>query len=239
MAKNFFFENYNNSMEQMLYEDLIVESIRIYGIDLWYIPRNVDHTKEHLNDMLNDVEGAAFTESYMVEMYVKNVDSFAGDGTFMSKFGLQIRDQVTFTCAMKTFDLEVSQQSAHNHNYDDGEAVFSHTIWRPREGDLIFMPLNKKLFEIRFVEHEAIFYQLGALNVYDIQCELFEYSGEFFDTGIPEVDIFYKEKERMFHTTKQEDIEAMDEWADNLTLEKEADKILDFDEPHKDNTYGW
>lgn len=240
MPVSVFFNNYSNSMEQDLIESLIVESIKIYGLDLWYIPRNVDHTRSHFDDFDNDVDGAKFTESYMVDMYIKNIDSFEGQGTFMSKFGLQIRDQVTFTCAMRTFDLEVVQQSAHNHYADDQEPIYSHTITRPREGDLIYLPLNKKLFEITFVEHEAIFYQMGTLQTYDIKCELFEYSGEVFDTGIPEVDQFYAEKRKnLFETTSQEVVEKADAFADNFTLQKAAEKVTDFDEPHRDQTFGW
>lgn len=238
--KNLYFDTYNNSPEQTLYEDLIVESLSIYGLDIWYIPRNVDVTKEHFDDMMNDVQGATFSESYLTTMYVKNVDSFGGDGTFMSKFGLQIRDQITFTSAMKTFDLDVSQQSAHNHNYDDHvDEIFSHTIANPREGDLIYFPLNKKVFEINFVEQEAVFYQLGALQTYDIVCELFEFSGEIFNTGIPDIDGYYEDLNKTFKSTTQSEIEEFDPFADNFTIEKTADKIIDFDESHSENPYGW
>lgn len=229
MTTNFFFSNFENSMEQNLIEDLIVESIKIYGHDLFYIPRNVDTTKAGFDDLRNETDLASFDENYMVEMYVKNVDGFEGNGEFLSKFGLEVRDQITFSIAMKTFDLEVTQHSAHNHAYDDAETMFSHTLFRPREGDLVYFPLNRKVFEIQKVNHESIFYQMGTLQMYDLQCELFEYSGEHFNTGIPYVDEFYAS----IDIDKNDTLEATEmnsEWADNFTIETEADKIIDFDE---------
>lgn len=227
--RNFYFENFTNSGEQALIESLIVESIRVYGHDLHYIPRNADVTRDNFDTILNEVNKTVFDENYMIEMYIKNLDSFSGDGDFMSKFGLQIRDQITFSCAIKTFDLEVTQQSFHNTAYDDQEAVFSRTLEKPREGDLIYLPLNKKIFEIKNVEHEAIFYQLGALQLYDITCELFEYSNETFATGILEIDDFYAELAQRF-TTDPEQLASTDFWSDNKTFEKEADKIIDWSE---------
>lgn len=227
--KNYYFDNFENSGEQSLVEDLIVESIRIYGHDLFYIPRNANVTRENFDDVLNDVTKTVFDENYMIEMYIRNIDSFAGDGDFMSKFGLQIRDQITFSCAIKTFDLEVTQQSFHDHAYDDQETIFSNTLSKPREGDLIYFPLNKKIFEIKNVEHEAIFYQLGALQLYDITCELFEYSNEIFETGIPDIDDFYAELDQRF-TEDPEQLEATDFWSDNSTFQKEADNYVDFSE---------
>lgn len=109
-------------------------------------------------------------------MYIKNLDGFKGDGDFLSKFNLEIRDQVTFTVARRVFNEEVGSLEA---------------LVRPREGDLIFFPLNNKIFEIKFVEHEAIYYQLGALQTFDLTCELFEYSNEKFVTGWSDIDNLY------------------------------------------------
>ena len=169
MAKNYYFENYGNSMEQSLIEDLVIESIRIYGIDVWYLPR----TLVAKDDLLNEDDLSAFNDAYMVEMYIKGVDSFEGEGDFLSKFGLQIRDAVTLTIAQRVYELEVGINTEIN---------------RPREGDLIYLPLNRKFFEIQHVEHEAIFYQMGSLQTYDLRAELFEYSGEHFNTGSPFLD---------------------------------------------------
>jgi hypothetical protein len=217
-------------MEQDLIENLIVESIKIYGLDCFYIPRNPINTRKQLDYIFNETTVSIFDNNYMLDLYVKNIDSFEGDGTFMSKFGLEIRDQVTFSCAMRTFDLEVSQQSVHDHKFDDDRPSFSSTLKRPREGDLIYLPLNKKIFEIKFVEHESIFYQMGALQLYDLKCELFEYSGEIMDTGIPEVDIYYKKMAETRFTANTEVLDASDFMADNLKIQQDTDSFIDFDE---------
>ena len=171
---NHYFNNFTNSMEQNLVEDLIIESIRIYGIECLYIPRTL--VKEDL--LFGEDVLSKFSTAYPIEMYVKSVDGFEGDGTFLSKFGLEIRDQMILTMARRRFVEEV---------YVDGTDTVG-TTDRPNEGDLIYFPLNNKLFEIKFVEHEAIFYQMGSLQTYDITCELFEYSHERLDTGIAAID---------------------------------------------------
>jgi hypothetical protein len=171
---NHYFNNFTNSMEQNLVEDLIIESIRIYGIECLYIPRTL--VKEDL--LFGEDVLSKFDTAYPIEMYVKSVDGFEGDGTFLSKFGLEIRDQMILTMARRRFVEEV---------YVDGNDTVG-TTDRPNEGDLIYFPLNNKLFEIKFVEHEAIFYQMGSLQTYDVTCELFEYSHERLDTGVAAID---------------------------------------------------
>jgi len=172
VAKNYYFENYSNSMEQELIEDLVIESIRIFGIDCWYIPRTISAK----DDLLNEDSLSVFDDARMIEMYVKNVDGFEGEGDFLSKFGLQIRDSMTLTVANRVFDTEIGAVT---------EQV------RPNEGDLIYFPLNRKMFQVMHVEHEAIFYQMGQLQTYDLRCELFEYSGERFETGYEFIDDLY------------------------------------------------
>lgn len=172
MATNFYFNNFESSQEQLLIENLVVESIRIYGHDLYYLPR----TRLNFDSIYGEDPISEFKNTYMIEMYIKNVDGFGGDGDFLSKFNLQIRDTVTFTVARRVFSEEIGNVES---------------LVRPREGDLIYFPLNKKIFEIKFVEHEAIFYQLGALQTFDIKCELFEYSNERFNTGIDAIDKLY------------------------------------------------
>lgn len=175
MAKNFYFENFGNSMEQQLIEDLVIESIRIYGIDTWFLPRTISAKDE----LYNEDALSVFDDAYMVEMYVKNVDGFEGEGDFLSKFGLQIRDSMTLTVAIRTFDTEVGAHSEQT---------------RPNEGDLIYFPLNNKFFKVMHVEHESIFYQMGSLQTYDLRCELFEYSGERFETGQDFIDDYFDQK---------------------------------------------
>lgn len=172
MATSVYFNNFNSSQEQLLIEDLIIESVKIYGFDLFYLPRS----RVAFDSIYNEDTVSEFKTHHMVEMYIKNVDGFDGDGDFISKFGLQINDRVTFTIARRVFGDEVGTYAEIN---------------RPREGDLIFFPLNNKIFEIKFVEHEAIFYQMGALQTYDIICELFEYGSERFSTGIDAIDKLY------------------------------------------------
>lgn len=159
--------------EQFLYEDLIIEGLRMYGQETYYIPRTAITTDEILNE-----EYSRFSASYMVEMYVANTEGFEGEGNLLSKFGLEIRDQATFILARRRFDQLVS--------IDTNKLAYE----RPREGDLIYLPLSKTLFEIKFVEHEKPFYRLSDLPIYELQCELYEYSGEKFETGVRQLDQF-------------------------------------------------
>lgn len=172
MATNVFFNNFQSSMEQQLIEDLVTESIRIYGMDVFYIPRTVNDRDE----IYNEDSLSSYDIAVPLEMYIKNVDGFGGDGDFLSKFNIQIRDSMTFTVSRRSFFEEV-------------QGFAKLTFERPREGDIIYFPLNKKLFVITFVEHEPVFYQMGALQMWDLKCELFEYSNERFNTGIKEVDL--------------------------------------------------
>lgn len=214
-------------MEQNLIEDLIIESIKIYGIEVYYMPR----TLTAVDDLLNEDDLSQFKDAFLVEMYVKNIDGFEGEGDFLSKFGLQIRDSMTLTVANRTFDAEVNHYS---------------TEIRPNEGDVIYFPLNRKMFEVQHVEHEAIFYQMGALQTYDLRVELFEYSGERFNTGIDEIDTRF---DAYVPTTPEAiaNVETVSAFADNSTIEQEAttggvysaEDILDFSEtnPFGENEY--
>lgn len=166
--RNTYFTNGVNT-ERDLYEDLIIEAIKIYGYDAYYIPRNVISTHDIFNE---DIE-SIFDSSYMMEMYVETVDGFAGQGDIMSKFGVEIRDQANLVVARRVFDKAT---------------VAASDIKTPREGDLIYLPLTKSLFEITFVETEQPFYQLGNLTVFNMTVEKYEYRGEEIDTGIGDVD---------------------------------------------------
>lgn len=159
-------------MEQELIEDLVIESIKIHGVDVWYMKR----TTGAKDELLNEDDLPIYEDAYLVDMYIRSVDGFEGEGDFLSKFGLQIRDSMTLSIAIRTFNLEVGLHTEQN---------------RPNEGDLIYFPLNNKMFEVMHVEHEAIFYQMGQLQMYDLRCELFEYSGERFDTGQDFIDNLY------------------------------------------------
>jgi len=169
VATNFFFNNFQSSQEQLLIENLIIESIRIYGEDVYYIPRKLNN----YDDIYGADDQSSFEKAYSIEMYIKSINGFSGDGSFMSKFGLEIRDQVVFSVAQRIFSEEVGVNT---------------TQVRPNEGDLIFFPLNNKCFQIKYVNKQEMFYQLGALQTWEMTCELFEYSGETMNTGIPEID---------------------------------------------------
>lgn len=213
MATNVFFNNYDNFNEQNLIDDLVIESIQIYGVDVIYVTRQMNN----VDQILNEDSIPIFNETFEFEAYVKNVDGFEGEGDFLSKFGLQIRDQVTFTVANRTFERFVTKENTDRN--------------RPFEGDLIYFPLNEKLFKIMYVEHESIFYQGGALQVYDLRCELMEYSGERFETGRDNLDTFFDGINPAANTvTTLEAVANTDPWARNLQFELEADAIIDFSE---------
>ena len=216
MATNPYFDNFTNSPEQTLIEDLIIESIKMYGHDVYYCPRTIVSR----DNVLNEDALSEYNSSYQIEMYIKNVEGFEGEGDFLSKFGLQIRDQVTFSIANRTFERYVTREVE--------------TLIRPREGDLIYFPLNEKMFEIKFTEHESVFYQSGALQVYDVRCELIEYTGQRFATGYENIDNYFDSIDTTQTTTLQAlantEADGSDALARNYTFETEGDNILDFSE---------
>jgi hypothetical protein len=176
-ATNLYFNNYSNAEEQTLLENLIIESIKIYGIECYYMPR----TLVGEDNIFGEDPLSKFEQAYNIEMYIKSVDGFEGEGDFLSKFNIEIRDEITFVVARRRFADEVDVTQTTPVNEDNGLA-------RPAEGDLIYFPLNGKIFEVKFVEHESVFYQLGDLQTYELRCELFEYSYEEIDTGITTID---------------------------------------------------
>lgn len=172
MPTNVYF-NAKVRSEQHLYEDLVIESLKMFGQDVYYLPRNVVSKDALLNE---DTE-SQFDDAYMVEMYIEDTESFGGEGNLLSKFGLEIRDEATFIVAKRTWEKLVGY-------FDDLDQV----AWRPREGDLLYLPLSGSFFEISFVEHEQPFYQLSNLPIYKMQARLFEYNDEDFNTGVDGID---------------------------------------------------
>lgn len=164
MAINPYFNKFNNRSEQNLVEDLTIEAIKIHGIEMYYIPR----TMMHKDDFFGEAAYSRFSTFKMIEMYMDTTTAFEGGDQF-TKFGFEVRDSVKFTVSRKRFKRETGMK-------------------RPMEGDLLFLPLNRGLFEIKFVEHENPFYQLGKLFSYQMTCELFQYSEEKVDTGIKDID---------------------------------------------------
>ena len=161
-----------NSSEQNLVEDLSIESIKINGRDMVYIPR----TLLNKDELFGEDNSAKFSKGFEMEMYIQSVNGFEGDGDILQKFGIQILDRMNLVISKKRFLEEVT--------------TFQPTITRPREGDLIFFPLSNTLFEINFVEHENPFYQIGKLYTYLLICEAFTYSQEDLDTGFSTIDDF-------------------------------------------------
>jgi hypothetical protein len=210
---NFFFNNFQSSMEQNLIEDLVVESIKIYGIELYYLPKRIVAR----DTIFREEELATYNVAYPIEMYIKNVDGFEGEGDFMSKFGLEIRDRITFTVSRRSFAGEILTKELN--------------MVRPLEGDLIWFPLTRKMYKIMFVEHEAIFYQLGSLQTWDITCELFEFNNETFDTNVPDIDLIYAELDVDINTAIATSVTLTDVQAQNETFEADGQSgILDFSE---------
>lgn len=179
MTTSLWFKN-NVKSEQNLYEDLITESIRNFGQDIYYIPREVVH-----RDMIfDDTILSSFKNAYKVEVYLESIEGFDGDGDLFSKFGVEIRDAVTFIMSRRRWNAEIRK----NEEPITGDGVSGNKYYRPREGDLIFMPMSGATFEIMKVEDDNPFYQLGNLPTFKMRCEKFEYSDERFSTDVPEID---------------------------------------------------
>lgn len=159
--------------EQNLYEDLIIESLKIFGQDVYYIPR----TLVSRDNILGEDAASKFDDAYLIEAYIENTDGFEGAGDLYQKFGLEIRDEATFIISRRQWQNLVG--------------IWNNVVEtnKPQEGDLIFLPMSNSFFEISFVEDEQPFYQLSNLPVYKMQCSLFEYNEEDFETGVDAIDV--------------------------------------------------
>lgn len=208
-----FFNNFNSYAEQNLIEDLISESLSIYGHTVFYLPRKVVKKDEiYSEDVLS-----TYDEAYEFDMYIKSYDSYEGDGTFLSKFNLEIRDQITLTISRRAFGNEI--------------ATVRPDIQRPREGDLVYSTMMKRIFVIKYVNNSAIFYQMGDLQTWDIVCEVWEYSNERFRTGNTEIDQIEEQYSvsNVFNEDQYE--EAMgDVFATNKEFQDEGNGIIDWSE---------
>ena len=177
MATNRFFSR-GAASEQRLYEDLIIEAIQMYGQDVYYIPREVVE-----RDLILDHETLSrFDFAYPIETYIENFEGFEGERDIFTKFGVEIRDAATFIVSRRRFSQDIAI-------YETEQTGPNATRWyRPREGDLIHLPLSGSTFQIMQVEDETPFYQLKNLPTFRMRCELFEYSQEDFDTGHEQID---------------------------------------------------
>ena len=240
MPTNVYFDT-GTKPEQALYEDLMIEQLRIYGQDVYYIPRKLAGTDSIWQEDIS----SSFESSYLIEMYMENIDGYEGEKELMSKFGLDIQDDATFVVARRRWEQFVS--------VDNNIIVSS----RPNEGDLIYFPKGNKLFEITFVDHDDPFYQVQNLPTYKLKCKTFEYASEVIDTGIAEIDAIETDNslDQLSHQMTLEDgsgsmilentvenaaasyiiletynIATIDENSQNDDFELADDNILDFTE---------
>ncbi len=195
MPTNVYFDTGTTS-EQRLYEDLIIEQLKIYGQDVYYLPRKLANK----DTIFGEDPASSFDDSYIIEMYVDNSDGYMGEQEIIKKFGLELRDDIRFTLSKLRWEQLIKKNS---------DLVAE----RPQEGDLVYFPTTKAFFEIQFVEHEQPFYQQSALPVYKLSCTRFEYSSERIDTGIAEID-------------KVEDSLSTDTMNFQFTLENEVGSLL-------------
>ena len=175
MALNPFFLQGSQS-EQRLTQDLINEHLKIFGVEVTYIPRKFVRKQT----IIKEVQSSAFDDNFLLEAYLNTYEGYGGQGDIMTKFGVSLRDEVTLTISKERFEDFISPFLSADEDYD--------LATRPREGDVIYFPLGGRLFEVKFVEHEDPFYQLGKNYVYQLKCELFEFEDEVFDTDIEEID---------------------------------------------------
>jgi hypothetical protein len=234
MPTNVYFDT-GTKPEQHLYEDLMIEQLRIYGQDVFYIPRTL--VKE--DELFGEDTLSKFDDAYQIEMYFENVEGYEGEKEIMSKFGLQMNEDVTFVVARRRFEQLVS--------HDSNLIVKT----RPNEGDLVYFPKVKKVFEISFVDHDDPFYQIHNVPAFKLKCKTFEYSGEDIDTGITEIDAIETANslDQLVYQVSLEDgtgslltetgdyiiqeafvVDTIDENAMNDFFETQDDNIIDFSE---------
>lgn len=206
MARKRHFNQYSTASEQDLVEDLVIESMKIYGVEAYYLPRT------HVNlDRLYGEDGSVyFDDAIEIEMYIKTYDGFGGQLDFISKFGLQVDEQITFSIAQKRFRQALKSCLLTEYSYNilteegdellfqnealsstDNRAIADYdysSIARPREGDLIWLPLVQSMYEIKFCEDNEYFFQLGKTYTFELRCDRFEYSSERIDTDVADID---------------------------------------------------
>ena len=182
----FFLQGSTN--EQFLIQDIINEQLRIYGIEVYYLPRKIFKT----DDILKEIQSSRFDDIFLIEAYLNNFDGYAPDSDIMTKFGLRLKNEISLTISRERYEefiapfLEGISSGIREGKIADYD--FTDLVTRPREGDLVYFPLGERLFEIKRVESEKPFYQLGTNYVYELSCELYEYENELINTTIEEVD---------------------------------------------------
>ena len=212
MAVNHYFQGgrgIGNDAEKRLHEDIIIESLKIFGQDIYYLPR----TLVNRDLVLGEDTTSRFDDSYLLEMYFETNEGFAGENEIINKFGLEIRDDTTLVLSKRRFEEHVANKATLT------------ATGRPNEGDIVFVPLLKSFFEIQFVEDQEPFYQLGNLPVYKLKVTRFEYSSEEINTGqevLDQVEDKYSLNELVFRTKLEYGTE-IDTGAGSLLLETDKE----------------
>lgn len=204
MPINPYFNLYNAENEQALHESLIIEAIQIYGFNSYFMPRTLDDYDEVFRESTVN----SFDEAFLIETYLKSNMQFEGDGKFMSQqLGLEIRDQTTFTIPQSVFKTITGRE-------------------RPNEGDLMYLPLDGKMYEIQYVDHQSVFYQMGHLVVWDLHCELLEYTGQRFNTGVAAIDAIQTD-----YPLDGAELTPIEDFLDQSSeVQAETPALIDFDE---------
>lgn len=226
---NFFFNNFQSSQEQLLLENLTIEAMGIYGHDIYYIPRKLNN----YDPVYGADDQSSYEQAIPIVMYIESVDGFTGDLEFFSRMGAEVRNQFVFALARRTFEDEVTSITSQI---------------RPNESDLIWFPLNQRLFVIRYVDKYEFFYQLGKIYTYRCTAEVFEYAGENINTGIPEIDAVQKSMDNNildftiqtelgdYLMTEDGDYVVLESYGegigdlseDNDTIQQQSDQFVDF-----------
>jgi len=212
MAVNTLFKTYTSTLGQKLIEDLVIQSIKIKGMDMKYLPK----TFTDFDYLYGEDPSAAFNTSIELEMYMQSVDGFEGDDRF-SKWSYTIKKSCIIALSKKRFEQEVT--------------ALHPTILRPLEGDVIYMPITNAILEIKFVDCDDPFYQNGAQYVYKLRCELYEFSRETFETDDTEVDSLVAE---ILGNINPETAHE-EHFGDNESIETDANSLITFD---PDNPFG-
>lgn len=227
MAVNPYVDLHDAANEQTLIDNLVVESIKFYGNDMYYLPRTGEY-----DSVFREQEQSEFNSAFEIEMYIKTVDGYGGDGQFLSNFGIEVRHQAVFSVSMSRWKVEAT---------NDGQP--QNIIDRPREGDLIFYKKDRKILEVKRVNKYEMFYQIGALQTWELTCEVFEFGSEKFNTGVEEIDNIAS---KLSLSTREQgtigpdgpefdpdfDIDGLDtdEFADNTDIDDTANPLIDFSE---------
>jgi len=222
MATNRYINQFSAKNEQSLAASLIEEAIQFYGHDFYYVPR----TNLNYDSTYKESTNVSYDTAFPIEMYIKSIDGYGGQNQFLSNFGVEVRNQVMLAVSIQRWETVAADATTP-------------VLERPKEGDIIYFDLDNKLLEIKKVDRYSMFYQLGTLYTYDLTCEVFEFSGEEFNTGVPEIDVI---SQQLSIDTEQhgsiengvpnfdDNYDFVSKFADNKTLEEESEEWIDFKE---------